>query len=44
LSEDYDSIKPKVPEYVKAFVYLDATNIDVLYIDKREEELQMKLF
>ncbi|PKH68189.1 cyanophycinase [Flavobacterium sp. ALD4] len=25
------------PEYVKAFAYLDATNIDVLYIDKREE-------
>jgi cyanophycinase len=22
---------------VKAFAYLDATNIDVLYIDKREE-------
>jgi cyanophycinase len=25
------------PEYVKAFAHLDATNIDVLYIDKREE-------
>ncbi|WP_016990528.1 cyanophycinase [Flavobacterium sp. ACAM 123] len=25
------------PEYVEAFAYLDAKNIDVLYIDKREE-------
>jgi cyanophycinase len=25
------------PEYVEAFAYLDAQNIDVLYIDKREE-------
>ncbi|CAM3104613.1 cyanophycinase [Flavobacterium frigoris] len=25
------------PEYVKAFSYLDAKNIDVLYIEKREE-------
>lgn len=29
---------PKIigPEYVKAFAYLDAHNVDVLYIDKRE--------
>jgi cyanophycinase len=30
-------------EYVKAFAYLDATNIDVLYIDKREEAAEAVL-